>query len=174
MLSSSQKVIPTPLVVYLGIIFDTNLKWNVQITLVKSKVQKSIGALASVGGSTWGASFQVLCIIYIAVVISQMTYGPSIWYIPCGKPRQNKSQLATLEILQYTAQKVIINVLSTTSKSALNIETYIPLIKIRLNCLTYELALRIAISLAYKNIIAYRFQRRVRVKSNLEIFINYV
>lgn len=59
-LISGQEVIPTPSVVYLGIMFDTKLKWNAQITLAKSKVQKSIGALASLEGSTWGASLQVL------------------------------------------------------------------------------------------------------------------
>lgn len=103
MLSSAQEVIPTPSVVYLEIMFDIKLKWNAQLSLVKSKVQKSIGALASLGGSTWGASLQVLCKIYIAVVISQMTYGLSIWYTPCGEQRHSKSQLATLETLQYKA-----------------------------------------------------------------------
>lgn len=122
-LSPGQEVIPTPSVLYLGIMFDTKLKWNAHISLVKSKVQKSIGALASLGGSTWGASLQVLRKIYIAVVVSQMTYGLSTWYTPCGEPRHNKSQLAILETLQYKAQKVISGAFSATSKSALNIET---------------------------------------------------
>lgn len=78
LLSSGQQVTPMPSVVYLGIIFDVKLKWNAQLALIKAKVQKSIGALASLGGSTWGASLQVIRKIYIAVVISQMTYGLSI------------------------------------------------------------------------------------------------
>lgn len=58
LLSSGQQVTPMPSVVYLGIIFDVKLKWNAQLALIKAKVQKSIGALASLGGSTWGASLQ--------------------------------------------------------------------------------------------------------------------
>ncbi len=103
-----------------------------------------------------------------------MTYGLSIWYTPCGEARHNKSQLAILETLQYKAQKTIRGAISATSKSALNIETYIPPIKIRLNRLVCESALRIAISPAYKDIIACRSQRRVRVKSNLETLLNYI
>lgn len=60
LLSSGQQVIPLPSGVYLGIIFDVKLKWNAQLALIKTKVQKSIGALASLGGSTWGASLQVI------------------------------------------------------------------------------------------------------------------
>lgn len=103
-----------------------------------------------------------------------MTYGLSIWYTPCGEPRHNKAQLAILETLQYKAQKTISGTFSATSKSALNIETYIPPVKIRLNRLVCESALRIATSPAYKDIIACRSQRRVRVKSNLETLLNYI
>ena len=173
LLSSGQQVTPMPSVVYLGIIFDVKLKWNAQLALIKAKVQKSIGALASLGGSTWGASLQVIRKIYIAVVISQMTYGLSIWYTPSGEPRHNKSQLALLETLQYKAQKTISGAFSATSKSALNIETYIPPIKIRLNRFC-ESALKIATSPAYKDIIACRSQRRIRVRSNLKTLLNHI
>ena len=174
LLSSGQQVTPMPSVVYLGIIFDVKLKWNAQLALIKAKVQKSIGALASLGGSTWGASLQVIRKIYIAVVISQMTYGLSIWYTPSGEPRHNKSQLALLETLQYKAQKTIGGAFSATSKSALNIEAYIPPIKIRLNRLVCESALRIATSPAYRDIIACWSQRRIRVRSNLETLLNHI
>lgn len=101
LLSSSHQVTPTPSVGYLGITLDIKLKWNAQLALIKTKVQKSIGALASLGGSTWGANLQVIHKIYLAVVISRMTYGLSIWYTPYDEPRHNRSQLAILETLQY-------------------------------------------------------------------------
>ncbi len=78
LLFSGHQVTPTPSIVYVRITFDVKLKWNAQLALIKTKVQKSIGAIASLGGSTWGASFQVIRKIYIAVVISQMTYGLSM------------------------------------------------------------------------------------------------
>ena len=103
-----------------------------------------------------------------------MTYGLSIWYTPSGEPWHNKFQLALLETLQYKAQKIISGAFPATSKSALNIETYIPPIKIRLNRLVWKSELRIATSPAYTDIIACRSQRRIRVRSNLETLLNHI
>lgn len=70
---------------YLGLWLDRKLRWGKQVEEVKHKVEKSIGALASLEGSTWGMSFHTIRKIYLAVVIPQMSYGCSVWYSSPGE-----------------------------------------------------------------------------------------
>ena len=60
---------------YLGLWLDKKLQWGKQVKKVKHKVEKSIGALASLRESTWGMSFYTIRKIYLTVVILQISYG---------------------------------------------------------------------------------------------------
>jgi hypothetical protein len=57
---------------------STALNWKQHIQNSKIKISKSIGALASLAGSTWGARVTELRKIYQAVVVPQMMYGCSM------------------------------------------------------------------------------------------------
>ncbi len=50
-----QVVHPRKTVIYLGILLDTKLSWNGQVIANKTKALKSIGGLAGLAGSVWGA-----------------------------------------------------------------------------------------------------------------------
>lgn len=103
-----------------------------------------------------------------------MTYGLSTWYISLDKKRHNKTHLATLESLQYKTQKIITGAFTATSKSALNIETYILSVKQRLNQLACRSALRIATTPTYQQIIECWSHKSTQIKTNLEILLNTV
>ena len=45
----------------------------------------SLGAIARLSGSTWGGNFTTLRQLYRGVVIPQMSYACSLWYIPVGE-----------------------------------------------------------------------------------------
>jgi hypothetical protein len=66
---------------YLGVTLDLALNWKQHIQNLTVKISKSIGALASLAGSTWGAGVAELRKIYQAVVIPQMMYGCSVWSV---------------------------------------------------------------------------------------------
>lgn len=63
-LTSNHQIQPSSPIIYLGLAFDGKLRWNAQINRTKTKVLKSIGALASLAGSTWGANLQAVRKIY--------------------------------------------------------------------------------------------------------------
>jgi hypothetical protein len=54
---------------YLGVTLDTALNWKQHIQNLKTRISKSIGALASLAGSTWGAGVVKLKKIYQVVII---------------------------------------------------------------------------------------------------------
>jgi hypothetical protein len=66
---------------YLGVTLDTALNWKQHVQNLTIKISKSIGALASLAGSTWGAGVTELRKIYQAVIIPQMMYGCSAWSV---------------------------------------------------------------------------------------------
>ncbi|KAH8748293.1 hypothetical protein F5882DRAFT_250546, partial [Hyaloscypha sp. PMI_1271] len=54
---------------YLGLTIDGELNWKLHIEEVKVKATKSIGALTSLAGSTWGMSLKDIRRIYQGVVV---------------------------------------------------------------------------------------------------------
>lgn len=80
----------------------------------------------------------------------------------------------TKKSLQYKAQKTITGAFTATSKSALNIETYILPVKQRLKQLACKSALRIATTPTYQQIMECRSQKRTWIESNLEILLSTI
>ncbi len=76
----NEPIKPKPEVKYLGVKFDSKLTWKPHIESIKTKVTKSVGALAKISGSTWGGSYQAVRKIYKATVLPQITYCCSAWY----------------------------------------------------------------------------------------------
>lgn len=50
-----QTVQPQKTIVYLGVLLEDKLSWNGQVIANKAKALKSIGGLAGLAGSVWGA-----------------------------------------------------------------------------------------------------------------------
>lgn len=59
----------------LGQVLDNKLNWESYIEHVEAKTTKSIGALSSLAGSTWGTSYKGLRQVYQAIILPQMTYA---------------------------------------------------------------------------------------------------
>lgn len=168
-LSSGHTINAEKHVKYLGLWLDRKLRWGKQLEEVKHKVEKSIGALASLGGSTWGMSFHTIRKIYLAVVIPQMSYGCSVWYSPPGEKRHNQGHTRTLQSLQHKAQKVISGGFQATSIPALFVETFIPPIPLKLDQIACTTATQILCSTASDYIIGIRSTRKRREISPLEV-----
>ena len=68
----------TTMAINLGITLESKLSWKDHVLKAKSKAIKSLGALSSIAGSTWGGN--LLRRIFKAIIIPQITYGASIWH----------------------------------------------------------------------------------------------
>jgi hypothetical protein len=92
----------------------------------KTKATKSIGALTSLAGSTWGASLIDLGKIYQAVVVPQIMYGCSAWSVGAetrlGYTRQT---IDCLNGIQAKAARIIAGAYKSTSGPALDIELHL-------------------------------------------------
>lgn len=111
---------------YLGLRMDKELNWKAHIQHIKTRASKSIGAPASLAGSTWCLSLKDMRKIYQAVVAPQMMYGCSAWSIArdtgAGYTRQT---IDTLNSLQAKAGRIISGAFKATSGPALDIELYL-------------------------------------------------
>jgi hypothetical protein len=64
---------------YLGVNMDMKLQWKDQLEAIRRKATKSVSALSSLGGSTWGITFADMRKLYQATVLPQMMYACFIW-----------------------------------------------------------------------------------------------
>ena len=62
----------------LGLVLDNMLNWESYIEHIEAKTTKSLGALSSLAGSTWGTSYNGLRQVYQAIILPQMTYAASV------------------------------------------------------------------------------------------------
>jgi len=111
---------------YLGVTLDTALTWKQHVQKTTVKITKSIGALASLAGSTWGASVSELRRIYQAVIVPQMMYGCSAWSVaqPHGAGYTRKT-IECFERLQAKAGRIIAGAYKSTSGPALDVELHL-------------------------------------------------
>ncbi|PVH74425.1 hypothetical protein DL98DRAFT_604349 [Cadophora sp. DSE1049] len=108
---------------YLGVTLDTALNWKQHIQNLKIKISKSIGALVSLAGSTWGVRVAKLRKIYQAVVIPQMMYG-------CFRGEGYiKQTIDSLKTLQAKAGRIIGGAYRATLGPALDVELHLLPIK---------------------------------------------
>jgi YD repeat-containing protein len=111
---------------YLGVTLDRALNWKQHVQNLTIKASKSIGALTSLAGSTWGASVTELRRIYQAVVIPQMMHGCSAWSVAQERGEgYTKQTIDSLKRLQAKAARIIGGAYKATSGPALDIELHL-------------------------------------------------
>ena len=113
---------------YLGLIMDSTLTWKQHIDEVQRKVTKTVNALGSLGGSTWGVTMREMRKIYKGVAVPQMMYACSAWSNANWRTRDKpytERTLSKLQSLQARASRVISGAFKATSIPALDIETYL-------------------------------------------------
>ena len=123
----------TTTAINLGITLQLKLGWEDHISKIKSKAIKSLGALSSIAGSTWGGNLLALRRIFKAVIIPQITYGASIWHMPSGEKGHRKTLVTQLAQVQALGARAINGALKATSVQTLNIEAYLTPIGLELD-----------------------------------------
>ena len=111
---------------YLGLTIDTQLKWKPHINQIQGKANKSIQALSSLAGSTWGMRLKDIRQIYQAVVIPQIFYAYSAWGVNKSTGDGHTKELVTsLNSIQPKAARILGGVFKVISIPALNVETHL-------------------------------------------------
>ena len=123
---------PTNKARYLGVILDDKLSGTPHIAHIKESVTKSIQALQSISGSTWGVSMDHMLKLVKAVIIPRILFACSVWYLPTsvkGTTTRRAKMIAELSALQKKALCVATGAFRTTAGAVLEAETGIPPIK---------------------------------------------
>ncbi|TVY62404.1 hypothetical protein Focb16_v004328 [Fusarium oxysporum f. sp. cubense] len=107
---------------------DSTLTWKQHIDEIQRKVTKTVNALSSLGGSTWGVTMREMRKIYKGVAAPQMMYACSAWSNANWRTRDKpytERTLSKLQGLQARASRVISGAYKATSIPALDVESYL-------------------------------------------------
>ncbi|KAG6979043.1 RNA-directed DNA polymerase from mobile element jockey [Fusarium oxysporum f. sp. conglutinans] len=113
---------------YLGLIMDSTLTWKQHIDEIQRKVTKTVNALSSLGGSTWGVTMREMRKIYKGVAVPQMMYACSAWSNANWRTRDKpytERTLSKLQSLQARASRAISGAYKAALIPALDVETYL-------------------------------------------------
>ncbi|OQD91721.1 hypothetical protein PENSOL_c049G05847, partial [Penicillium solitum] len=139
-------LIPTETAKYLGVWLDKHLNFTTHRKKMLAKGAGSLEALRGISGSTWGSSLIAIRKVYQAVIIPQMLWGLSAWYCPAARamPRGDLDKLTNeLTKIQKRAAILISGAFRGTAGAALDTELFITPIKLRIQQIVEETAIRI-------------------------------
>jgi ribonuclease HI len=124
---------------YLGVLVDSQLRWNEQAQRAIANATKWILQYKRLTRTATGVSSKLMRQLYLAVALPKITYGLDIWYTPPSKPAgqtKNSGSVGTLRSLQKT-QRLASTSITGTFRSAPT-----DLIDAHAGILPMELALR--------------------------------
>jgi ribonuclease HI len=162
-LGEGRTIKPTRQAKYLGFTLDTSLLWNSHLESLRVKAHNSLKMLSRITGSTWGMSLLNLRKVYQAVILPQVLYGCSAWYVPAGEASHRKKVVDWIKSIQYKGLKMVAGAFKATSTAALEIECYIKPIPQQLDKHLLDAAMRIQTSPLYQYIQKVRVPRRRRI-----------
>lgn len=85
------KLTPADTLKVLGVEVDFQLNWNAHIGKIITNVNRALGYLAQISGSTWGPSLQRMRQFYLTKIRPMITYACGAWFI---KKRRGEGYLS--------------------------------------------------------------------------------
>ena len=163
----NNRVSPSRTCQVLGVILDSQLNFETHIQHIEAKVTTSLGGLAAIAGSTWGFGLKDLRRLYISVVLPQVLYCCSAWYIADrahGTVIRRQRTLRKLTAIQQRAGSIIAGAFRTTAGPALDVELFLLPMKQQLKKAAGEATVCILTSPIYQNLTEGRRHRRRRAQ----------
>jgi hypothetical protein len=127
---------------YLGIWLDPKLTFTKHREKAIAKAGTSLQAIRGLAGSTWGASLIVMRRLYQAIIIPQMLHGIAAWYHP-ATAKQRDAIIREFAKIQHRAACLISGAFRTTAVEALNVELHLPPMRLQMERICKETAIRI-------------------------------
>jgi 5'(3')-deoxyribonucleotidase len=112
---------------YLGIIIDSNFKFNEHIKYISDRCTKLINALSMSARISWGLRHKALKTIYDGVIVPQLLYAAPVWIESINKECKKVKYVRVHRIISLRTAKAY----RTVSHEALCILTGITLIHIK-------------------------------------------
>ena len=112
---------------YLGVIFDQELNFGSHLQYIIKKGTKFALAMTGIAKAASGPPFKYVRQLFTSVVAPRTDYAAAVWYKP-----NKKTQLSRLTTVQRTAIKAITGCLRTTSTAAMQFETQLLPVHLRL------------------------------------------
>lgn len=129
---------------YLGFWLDPALTFSEHRKNMVAKAGKSLVALRGLSGSTWGTSLLAMRKVYQAVVIPQMLYGVAAWFQPgIMSAKESNNIVRQFASVQKRAAVIMGGAFRTTAMAALNVELCLPPMKVQMERMVRETAVRI-------------------------------
>ena len=97
---------------FLGLIFDSKLKWYHHIAYIADKCKSRLQLMRSVAGNSWGASKKSLLTIYKALIRPLFDYG-AVAYDSASNSVKSK-----LDIIQAKSLRICCAAISSSTTSA--------------------------------------------------------
>jgi hypothetical protein len=129
---------PNRVIKWLGVHFNSNLKFKEHIAIRTSQAKQAFYRLNRLSNINKGLSPYAIRQLYLACVTSVADYGSILWW---GK--LNKTQLRPLQALQNLALRKILGVFKTAPIKPMEIESALPPPFIRLNHSNRRYAFRV-------------------------------
>lgn len=129
---------------YLGVWFDPELNFKEHCNHMLARAGKSLAAIQGIAGSTWGTSLVAMRQIYQAVVVPQMLFGVAAWFQAGIMPAKERNKVIQQFVtVQKRAACLISGAFRTTAAEALNVELWLLPVKLQMERLAAETAIRI-------------------------------
>jgi ribonuclease HI len=132
---------PSPIVKWLGIYFDQQLRFTAHVTTKAASAKKAFFSLERLANSEQGLSPYAFRQLYLACVASIADYGSILWWKGKGGHKDK------LRPLQNIGLRKILGAFRTSPITSMEIEAALPPIEVRLNSSNRQYAFR-AIKLA--------------------------